>query len=89
MKAMTHALHQTPNTQSTQSTFNQLLMTAIQAPNQAAQVSDQLKADFAKGEPISMSELMVADQKSKVAMQMLIQFRKQFINAYKEVMNGM
>lgn len=56
--------------------------------NNAISQSDQLKEAYVMGDKsVSLSQVLVASQKSKIAFEGLITVRNKILEAYKEVMN--
>ncbi len=67
--------------------FSQLLKDSINQVNKTQKAAGSLATAFEMGDPsVSLSEVMVARQKSSVSFQALTQVRNNLLSAYKEVM---
>ena len=68
--------------------FKNMLNNAINNVNGLAQSSSDLQMRFDRGdEDISLSDVMIARNKSSVAFEATIQVRNKLVEAYKELMN--
>lgn len=68
--------------------FMGILSNAINEVNEARQTSSDLKAAYLSGdETVSLGQVVLASQKSKIAFQGLLTVRNKVIEAYKEIMN--
>ncbi len=68
--------------------FGQLLSSAINNVNSLQQTSSDLQMRFERGdEGVSLSDVMIAKNKSSVAFDATIQVRNKLVEAYKELMN--
>ena len=68
--------------------FGDLLQTAINQVNAIQKESSQLSTRFDMGDrDVSLSDVMIARNKSSVAFEATVQIRNRFIEAYKELMN--
>ena len=68
--------------------FKDLLTNAINNVNSLAKTSGDLQARFDSGDQsISLSDVMIARNKSSVAFEATIQVRNKLVDAYKELMN--
>ena len=74
--------------QSVGSDFKDLLNNAINNVNGLSKTSSNLQMRFDRGdEDISLSDVMIARNKSSVAFEATIQVRNKLVEAYKELMN--
>lgn len=55
--------------------------------NDKKKYSDSLQEAFARGEDVSVHELMIASEKSALSMQMAMQIRNKMISAYTDIKN--
>ena len=68
--------------------FGDLLQTAINQVNAIQKESSQLSTRFDMGDrDVSLSDVMIARNKSSVAFEATVQIRNRLIEAYKELMN--
>ena len=68
--------------------FTEMFSSAVNAVNETQQTSSALATAYQKGDPgVSLSQVMVASQKSSVAFQALTQVRNKLVEAYQDVMN--
>ncbi len=68
--------------------FSTLLKRSIDAVNEVQQTSGDLKKRFELGDPsVSMVDIAIASEKSKVAFTAMTQVRNKLVQAYKDVMN--
>lgn len=68
--------------------FGQLLNSAINNVNGLAKTSSDLQTRFDRGDAnVSLSDVMIARNKSSVAFEATIQVRNKLVDAYKELMN--
>ncbi len=68
--------------------FGQMLNNAINNVNALQQSSSDLQMRFDRGdEDVSLSDVMIARNKSSVAFEATIQVRNKLVEAYKELMN--
>lgn len=67
--------------------FGDLMKNAVGQVNSLQQTSAKLQTGFEMGDPnISLSDVMIASQKSSVAFEATVQVRNKFVEAYQEVM---
>ena len=59
--------------------------TSVKSLNDAQVEAENAQVAFARGDDISVHEVMIAAEKSNLAMQMAIQLRNKVINAYTEI----
>lgn len=65
-----------------------MVKNAISNVNQAQTATDNMKTAYISGDSnVSMSQLIVASQKSKLAFEGLVTVRNKILEAYKEIMN--
>ncbi|MCL9781893.1 flagellar hook-basal body complex protein FliE [Vibrio sp. S4M6] len=70
------------------SDFGDMLSKAIQTVNGLQKTSGDLQTRFDRGdENVSLSDVMIARNKSSVAFEATIQVRNKLVEAYKELMN--
>jgi len=68
--------------------FSNLLSSAINGVNDIQKESGRLRNAYETDTPgVSLSQVMVASQKSSIATQATIQVRNKFVEAYKDVMS--
>jgi len=68
--------------------FSDMLSKSIDSVNDLQQTSAQLKTSFTQGDPdVSITEVMVASQKSSLAFTAMVEVRNKLVDAYKEVMS--
>ena len=68
--------------------FGQMLSNAINNVNELQKSSGDLQMRFDRGdEGVSLSDVMIARNKSSVAFEATIQVRNKLVEAYKELMN--
>ena len=71
-----------------EASFKTALTSAIDGVNQTQQQSVALSKAYELGDPkVSLSDVMVASQKSAVSFQAMTQVRNKLVEAYQEVMN--
>jgi len=67
--------------------FQTLMKNMIDSVNQADQASSKLKKSYELGEDgVSLTQVMIASQKSEISFQALLQVRNKLLSAYQEVM---
>lgn len=68
--------------------FGDVFSQAINKVNSVQQESGSMSKAYIKGDPnVSISDVMIASQKSSVAFQAATQVRNKLVEAYKDVMN--
>ncbi len=68
--------------------FGELLSSAIQTVNGIQKTSGELATRFDQGDrSVSLSDVMIARNKSSVAFEATVQTRNKLVEAYKELMN--
>lgn len=66
--------------------FASMLNNAVTQVNDLSHASGQLARDYTLGDPkVSITQVMVASQKSSVATTALVQVRNKLVNAYEEI----
>ncbi|OXX24692.1 MULTISPECIES: flagellar hook-basal body complex protein FliE [unclassified Vibrio] len=74
--------------QSVSADFGDMLSKAINNVNSLQKTSGNLQTRFDRGdENVSLSDVMIARNKSSVAFEATIQVRNKLVDAYKELMN--
>lgn len=78
-----------PSTENTvQGEFGSLLKTAIDKVSDYQAQASELSNRFEAGdESVSLTQVMIAMQKSTVSLQTMTQVRNKLVNAYQEIMN--
>ena len=67
--------------------FQALMKDMIDSVNQAQENSSNLKKSYELGEDgVSLTQVMIASQKSEISFQALLQVRNKLLSAYQEVM---
>ncbi|MCL6453488.1 MAG: flagellar hook-basal body complex protein FliE [Alicyclobacillus sp.] len=67
--------------------FAQWLGDAFNQANQLSSQADQMAASFAAGGPVSVDQLMVAEQQATLAVDLVVQVRDRAVSAYQSIMN--
>jgi flagellar hook-basal body complex protein FliE len=68
--------------------FSDILTNSINSVNEAQQTSSTLKTAFEMGDPnVSITEVMIASEKSSLAFSAMVEVRNKMLDAYKEIMN--
>lgn len=68
--------------------FHSILKTSLDQVNQTQQQATRLAERFEMGDSaVSLSDAMIALQKSSISMQATIQVRNRLVSAYQEIMN--
>lgn len=67
--------------------FAQFLGNALSQANQLSNNADTSAAVYAAGGPVSLSNLMIAEQKASLALDLVVQVRNRVVSAYQSVMN--
>lgn len=91
MKAMQEAAsgNSAPATNNIQNAtdFQSLISKLIDSVNEAEQTSSQLKNSYELGDKgVSLTQVMIASQKSEISFQALLQVRNKLLSAYQEIM---
>ena len=68
--------------------FGDILSKSINSVNETQQTASALKTAYEMGDPnVSISEVMIASEKSSLAFTAMVQVRNKMIEAYKDIMN--
>jgi flagellar hook-basal body complex protein FliE len=68
--------------------FGELFSQAIEGVNSTQQAADRLRNAYEGGAPgVSLTQVMVAAEKSSVAFDAMVQVRNKLVDAYQEIMN--
>ena len=91
ISALQPLLNATSSSAATQPTtggnFAQFLASAVDQANQLSNVADTAAATYAAGGPVTLSDLMIAEQKASLALDTVVQVRNRVVSAYQSVMN--
>jgi len=67
--------------------FHAIMKNLIDSVNAAEQTSSKLKSAYELGDKnVSLTQLMIASQKSEISFQALLQVRNKLLSAYQEIM---
>ncbi len=76
-----------PSAEGTGVSFADQLVHALQTVSEAQQSAGALAASFEQGDPqISLSQVMIAQQKASLSFQTVLQVRNKLVSAYEDVM---
>ena len=68
--------------------FSQALKASLDNVNQVQKSAEQLGKNFAMGDDsVSLSDVMIANQKANISFQATIQVRNKLVSAYHDIMN--
>lgn len=67
--------------------FGQFLSSAIDQASSLSNQADVLAAQYAAGSPVSVDQLMIAEQQASMALSLVVQVRDRVVSAYQTVMN--
>jgi flagellar hook-basal body complex protein FliE len=68
--------------------FGSVMTKAIDSVNELQQQSTELKKEFELGSPnVSLSDVMIAGQKSTIAFEATLRVRNKLVQAYQDIMN--
>ncbi len=68
--------------------FSDALKASLEQVNQTQRTSEQLSKNFVLGDDsVSLSDVMIAGQKSNIAFQATVQVRNKLVSAYQDIMN--
>lgn len=68
--------------------FSEALKASLDQVNQAQRTSEKLSKNFVMGDDsVSLSDVMIAGQKSNIAFQATVQVRNKLVSAYQDIMN--
>ncbi|MGB2831929.1 MAG: flagellar hook-basal body complex protein FliE [Methylotenera sp.] len=82
-------LNESKSTQSTSKLdFSQALKASLDNVNQVQKSAESLGKNFAMGDDsVSLSDVMIANQKANISFQATIQVRNKLVSAYHDIMN--
>ena len=67
------------------SNFENMLGDFVQGVNKAQADSKQITKDFIEGKDVEIHEVMIAGEKAKTSLQLLMQIRNKTVDMYKEL----
>ncbi len=67
--------------------FGQFLQNALDSTNQLSNQADAMSASYVAGGPVSVDQLMIAEQKASLALDTVVQVRNRVVSAYQSIMN--
>ena len=68
--------------------FSDALKASLDQVNQTQRTSEKLSKNFVLGDDsVSLSDVMIAGQKSNIAFQATVQVRNKLVSAYQDIMN--
>lgn len=67
--------------------FSDFLRNAINQANDFSNQADGLSATYAAGGPVSVDQVMIAEQKASLAVDLVVQVRNRAVSAYQSIMN--
>lgn len=68
-------------------TFTQSLKNAIDQVNSQQQAAKDLQVAYVNGEDVSLTDVMLAMQKSSIAFEATVQVRNKILESYREIMS--
>ncbi|KAB3535887.1 flagellar hook-basal body complex protein FliE [Alkaliphilus pronyensis] len=74
-----------PKEQNKETSFSSLFMEAVKNADKLSKTSEDYTVKLAAGEVDSLHEVMIAAQKSEVALQLVIEIRNKVLDAYREI----
>jgi flagellar hook-basal body complex protein FliE len=78
----------TPTNNQVQQDFGTLLQSALENVNTLQEQTNDLRTRFDTGDKsVSLSDVMIAGQKSSIAFEATVQVRNKVVEAYKTIMN--
>lgn len=88
----TNGLHVTAGINKAEATdkvnFSDALKASLDQVNQTQRTSEKLSKNFVLGDDsVSLSDVMIAGQKSNIAFQATVQVRNKLVSAYQDIMN--
>ncbi len=88
MQMRQEAVQGTPFEQGVVQDFGMLLRGALNTVNELQQEANQKRTAFDMGaRDVSLSDVMIAAQKSSIAFEATLEVRNKFVEAYKTIMN--
>lgn len=73
-------------TNTSQSSFLNLIKDAISSVNEAQKVSDKMSIEIASGKSENLHEAMLAATKAELGFNLMVQIRNKVLEAYQEIM---
>lgn len=73
------------NTEEKSSSFGELLNSKLEQVNAAQINAEQVTESFIKGEGPDVHEVMIASEEAKMSMELAVQIRNKFVEAYQEI----
>ncbi|QSO49565.1 flagellar hook-basal body complex protein FliE [Alicyclobacillus mengziensis] len=67
--------------------FSNFLSQAFNQANQLSNTADNMSAQYAAGAPVSVQQVMIAQQKASLALELVVQVRDRAVSAYQSIMN--
>jgi flagellar hook-basal body complex protein FliE len=67
--------------------FLQYLQNSLSQVNQLSQQADKVAMNYAMGGPVSIDQVMVAEQKATLALDTMVQVRNRVVSAYDSIIN--
>lgn len=77
----------TTNTASSSGDFAKTLANAVDQTNNALQSADNMASTYAAGGPVSLDQLMIAEQQASLSLDLVVQVRDRAVSAYQSIMN--
>lgn len=78
---------QSASATSTGPSFGSMLQNALTQANGLSTKADSMAASYAAGGPVSVDQLMVAEQQASLAVSLVVQVRDRVVSAYQNIMN--
>ncbi len=67
--------------------FGQFLQSGLDSTNQLLNQADTTASVYAAGGPVTVDQLMIAEQQATLALDTVVQVRDRVLNAYQTIMN--
>lgn len=67
--------------------FGSMLQNALSEANGLSAKADNMAVSYAAGGPVSVDQLMVAEQQASLAVSLVVQVRDRVVSAYQSIMN--
>jgi flagellar hook-basal body complex protein FliE len=67
--------------------FSKYLESALDQVNQTSEEADNLAASYAAGGPVTLDQLMIAEQQASLSLDLVVQVRNRVVSAYQSIMN--
>lgn len=67
--------------------FSSFLQNALDETNQLSSTADQVAQTYAAGGPVTVDQLMVAEQQATLALDTVVQVRDRAVSAYQSIMD--